>query len=78
MTLQERLQKIQSENARKKEEKNRIEGKIEALKQQAQKEFGVSEIEDLESLVKQLEPELEAKELEIKQALERMENYANL
>ena len=78
MTLQERLESIQKENSRKKEERNRIEGRIEALKQQAMQNFGVDTVEELQEKLKVLEPELEAKRKDIEEKLEQMENYANI
>jgi len=78
MSLQERLQNIQQENNKKKEEKNRIEGKIEALRQQAKNEFGVDSIEELTKQLEELEPKLEEQKADIESKLEQMENYANI
>ncbi len=77
MDMQERIQKIQRENNQKKEEKNRIEGRLEALLQQAKEEFGVNTVEELEDKIKELEPQLVQQEQEINEKLEKMEAYAN-
>jgi seryl-tRNA synthetase len=78
MDMQERIQKIQRENNQKKEEKNRIEGRLEALLQQAKEEFGVNTVEELEDKIKEIEPQLVQQEQEINEKLEKMEAYANI
>jgi seryl-tRNA synthetase len=78
MDMQERIQKIQRENNQKKEEKNRIEGRLEALLQQAKEEFGVNTVEELEDKIKEIEPQLVQQEQEINEKLEKMETYANI
>jgi len=78
MDMQERIQKIQRENNQKKEEKNRIEGRLEALLQQAKEEFGVNTVEELEDKIKEIEPQLVQQEQEINEKLQKMEAYANI
>lgn len=77
MDLQTRLENIKRDNDRKKEEKNRIEGRLDSLKQQMKEQYQCETIEELKEKIDKLAPEIEAQEADIIERLEKMEQYAN-
>lgn len=77
MDLQERLLKIEEANLRKKDEKNRLEGRLEGLLQQAQDEFGTSDVKELEKKLENLEADLRTREEELEEKIKGLEEYAN-
>lgn len=77
MDLQERLLKIEEANLRKKDEKNRLEGRLEGLLQQAQDEFGTSDVKELEKKLENLEADLRTREEELEEKVKGLEEYAN-
>lgn len=77
MTLQERLDKLQKDNESKKQEKNRLQGRLDGLMQQMKDEFGCDTIEELDKKASELVPVISELETTIETQLAEMEAYAN-
>jgi len=77
MTLQERLEKLTRDNEQKKQEKNRLQGRLDGLMQQMKDEFGCDTIDELEDKVSELVPQISELERAIELQLAEMEAYAN-
>jgi len=77
MTLQERLEKLTRDNEQKKQEKNRLQGRLDGLMQQMKDEFGCDTIDELEDKVNELVPQISELERAIELQLAEMEAYAN-
>lgn len=77
MTLQERLDKLQKDNEQKKQEKNRLQGRLDGLMQQMKDEFGCDTVEELDKKASELVPVISELETTIETQLAEMEAYAN-
>lgn len=77
MTLQERLDKLQKDNESKKQEKNRLQGRLDGLTQQMKDEFGCDTVEELDKKASELVPVISELETTIETQLAEMEAYAN-
>lgn len=75
MDLQARIETIKRDNDRKKEEKNRIEGKLDSLKQQMKEQFGCDDIKQLQDKIVTLKAQIAEQEADITDRIEKMENY---
>ena len=75
MDLQARIETIKRDNDRKKEEKNRIEGKLDSLKQQMKEQFDCDDIKQLQDKIVTLKAQIAEQEADITDRIEKMENY---
>lgn len=75
MDLQARIETIKRDNDRKKEEKNRIEGKLDSLKQQMKEQFNCDDIKQLQDKIVALKAQIAEQEADITDRIEKMENY---
>jgi DNA-binding FrmR family transcriptional regulator len=75
MDLQARIEAIKRDNDRKKEEKNRIEGKLDSLKQQMKEQFDCDDIKQLQDKIVALKAQIAEQEADITDRIEKMENY---
>lgn len=75
MDLQARIETIKRDNDRKKEEKNRIEGKLDSLKQQMKEQFNCDDIKQLQYKIVALKTQIAEQETDITDRIEKMENY---
>lgn len=75
MDLQARIETIKRDNDRKKEEKNRIEGKLDSLKQQMKEQFNCDDIKQLQDKIVALKTQIAEQETDITDRIEKMENY---
>lgn len=77
MTLQERLEKLQRDNEAKKQERDRLQGRLDGLMQQMKEDYGCDTVEELEAKTAKLEPQIAELEEAIEAQLTEMEDYAN-
>lgn len=77
MTLQERLEKLTRDNEQKKQEKNRLQGRLDGLMQQMKDDYGCETVEELEAKIEELAPQITELESSIATQLTEMEAYAN-
>lgn len=77
MTLQERLEKLTRDNEQKKQEKNRLQGRLDGLMQQMKDDYGCETVEELETKIEELAPQITELETSIATQLTEMEAYAN-
>ena len=77
MTLQERLEKLTRDNEQKKQEKNRLQGRLDGLMQQMKDDYGCETVEELETKIEELAPQIIELETSIATQLTEMEAYAN-
>lgn len=77
MTLQERLEKLTRDNEQKKQEKNRLQGRLDGLMQQMKDDYGCDTVEELEAKIEELAPQITELESSIATQLTEMEAYAN-
>lgn len=75
MDLQARIETIKRDNDRKKEEKNRIEGKLDSLKQQMKEQFDCDDVKQLQDKIVALKAQIAEQEADITDRIEKMENY---
>lgn len=73
MDLKNRLEAIEKENNKLVQEKNRIEGRLDALKQQLIEKFKTDDVSELRLELERLKKESESMKAEIEVSIEKME-----
>lgn len=74
--MEDRLQEIKRINDEKKQQKSRLEGRLESLNEKL-KEFDCSSIEDLEKLIEEKEKEVELNKVSLEEKIKELEDYVN-
>lgn len=72
--MQSRLEEIKRINDEKKQQKSRLEGRLETLNEKL-KEYGCKDIEELKVLIERKEKELREKETSLEEKIKELEQY---
>ena len=78
MGLKERLETIERQNNNLLQEKNRLEGRIEALKQQMMEDFGTDDVHELTHKLSELQSQMNQAEIDLTATIEKMENQIGI
>jgi len=73
MSLSDRLAEIERKNNNLLQEKNRLEGRIEALKQKLKSEFDTDNVEDLQQRLVEMKASTDKMQSELEASIEKME-----